>query len=161
MIYILRRSPHYGWGQGPAATQCAAATWLLESLGFLVNYSKSQTQPAQELAFLGLIIDSRTEELSLPHQKLSEIRKQARKLLCHTWVSAREIAQFLGKLPATVMAIHPAPLHYRSLQHLKHQALRGSQNYSSLIRMSPAAKEDLEWWIHEVHQTNGLRYLQH
>ena len=42
------------------------------------------------------------------------------------------------------MVIHPDPLHYRSLQHLKHQALRGSQNYSSLIRMSQAAKEDLE-----------------
>ena len=103
-----------------AALHCAATTRLLESLGFLVNYSKSQTQPAQELAFLGLNIDSMTEELILPHQKLSDIRKQARKLPRQTWVSAREIAQFVGKLSATVMAIQPAPLHYRSLQHLEH-----------------------------------------
>ena len=135
------------------AMQCAAATRLLKSLGFLEN---SQSQPAPELAFLGLNIGSRTEELSLPHQKLSEIRKQNRKLLRQTWVSAREIAQFVGKLSATVMAIHN---HYRSLQHLKHQALRGSQNYSGLISMSPAAKEDLEWWIHEVSRWNG-RSLQ-
>ena len=106
-----------------AALQCAAATRLLECLGFLMNYSKSQTQPTQELTFLGLNIDSRKEELSLPCRKLSQIRKQARKLLGQTFVSAREIAQFVGKLSATVLAIHPAPLHYRGLQHLKHQAL--------------------------------------
>ena len=57
------------------------------------------------------------------------------------------------------MPIHPAPLHYRSLQHLKHQTLRGSQNYSSPIGMSPAAEEDLEWWIHKVSRWNG-RSLQ-
>jgi len=83
-----------------AASQCAAATQLLESLGFLVNYLKSQTIPTQEVTFLGLNIDSRTKELSLPHQKLSQIRKQAKKLLGQTWVSARELLQFVGKLSA-------------------------------------------------------------
>lgn len=55
--------------------------------------------------------------------------------------------------------IHPAPLHYRSLHHLKHQLLRGSQNYCSLIHVSPATREDLEWWLHEVSIWNG-RSLQ-
>ena len=93
-----------------AALQCAAATQSLQPLGCLVNYSESQTQQVQELTFLGLNIDSRKEELSLPHQKLSEIRKRSRKLLRQKSVSAREIAKFAGKLPATVLVVHPAPL---------------------------------------------------
>jgi hypothetical protein len=138
---LLGRSPHYGWQQGPNSHAVCCINTVARISGLPGELLKSHTQPAQELAFLGLNIDSSTEELSLPHQKLSEIWKQNRKLLRQTWVSAREIAQFVGKLSATVMAIHN---HYRSLQHLKHQALRGSQNYSSLIRMSQAAKEDLE-----------------
>ena len=64
--------------QYQAASQCAAATQLLESLGFLVNFVKSQTQLVQVLTFLGLNIDSREVKLSLPPQKLSEIQKQAK-----------------------------------------------------------------------------------
>ena len=142
-----------------AALQCAAATQLLESLGFLVNYSKSQIHPTQELTFLGLNIDSVKEELILPLQKLAEIRKQARKLISRQIVSARDLAQFVGKLSATALAIHPAPLHYRGLQRLKHQALRGSHNYSTQILLSPLAREDLEWWLHEASGWNG-RSLQ-
>ena len=145
--------------QDQAASQCAAATQLFESLGFLVNYVKSQIQPVQVLTFLGLDIDSREVKLSLPPQKLSEIQKQAKKLQGQKWVSAQELAQFIGKLSATAQAIHPAPLQYRSLQHLKHKALQCSQNYSELVRMSPAAREDLKWWLHKVSRWNG-RSLQ-
>jgi hypothetical protein len=47
-----------------AASQCAVATWLLKSLGFLVNYTKSQILPSQEVTFSGLNIDSMRVELS-------------------------------------------------------------------------------------------------
>jgi hypothetical protein len=40
--------------------------------------------------------------------------------LRQTWVSARQIAKFMGKLTVTVLAVHPAPLYYQGLQHLKH-----------------------------------------
>ena len=54
-----------------AANQCRAVTQLLESLEFLVNYTKSQVQPVQEVTFLGMGIDSNKQELSLPSHKLS------------------------------------------------------------------------------------------
>ena len=128
----LRQSSHPGGKQRLAALQCVAATQLLESLGFLVNYSKSQTLPTHELTFLGL-----------PNQKLSQIWNQARKMLKQTLVSARETAQFVEKLSATVLVISSAPFHYQSLQHLK---LRGSQNFS-VSSTFPAAREDLRWWL--------------
>ena len=121
--------------------------------------TKSQVQPVQEVTILGLIIDSNKEELSLPFQKLSQIKDQARELLKQSLVSARELAQFIGKLSVTVMAVHPAPIHYRSLQHLKHQALLGSKCYDCLIQISYEAREDLEWWLHNVSTWNG-RSLQ-
>ena len=38
---------------------------LLESLGFLVNYVKSELTPTQETTFLGFVINSKIRELSL------------------------------------------------------------------------------------------------
>ena len=142
-----------------AANHCQAATQLLEYLGFLVNYTKSEVQPIQEVTFLGLVINSNKQELSLPSQKLAQIKSHARDLLKQNLVSARELAQFIGKLSATVMAIRPAPLHYRSLQRLKHKALQGSKFYDRQIRISSEAREDLEWWLSNVNNWNG-RALQ-
>ena len=155
---VCGRSPHYGWQQGPSSHAVCCSNTVARIPGLPGELLKISDTASTGISLLGPQ-DSRTEELSLPHQKSSEIRKQARKLLRQTWVSAREIAEFVGKLLARALAIHPSPLHYQSLQHLKHQALRGSQNYSSLIHMSAAAKEDIEWWIHEVSKWNG-RSLQ-
>lgn len=77
-----------------AASQCSTATQLLESLVFLVTYSKSQTLPMQEVTILGLNIDKRTKEL----QKLFQIWKQAKRLLELTWILASIVCgEALGK----------------------------------------------------------------
>ena len=52
------------------------------------------------------------------------------------------------------LAIYPAPLHYRSLQQLKHRALQIS-GYDSPMTISPSAQEDLEWWINNLGNWNG------
>ena len=74
---------------------------LLEALGFLVNYSKLQLEPSLIINFLGFIVDSVKGELWLPQVKLTQIRRE--------YVSARNLAQLLGKMLAAVLAIHPAP----------------------------------------------------
>ena len=46
-----------------ALFQAASILNLLESLGFIVNYKKSQLDPVQQLEFLGVLVDTR--DLSL------------------------------------------------------------------------------------------------
>ena len=48
------------------------------------------------------MINSLTGELSLPKDK---------------------VVQLIGKMSAAILAVYPAPLHYRSLQALEHKAL--------------------------------------
>jgi hypothetical protein len=137
-----------------AANQCAAAIQLFEALGVLVNYSKSQVQPAQEVTFLGMAIDSK--ELSLPSQKLVQIKTRARELLKQRFTSTRELAQFIGELSATVMASSPSLPKSAAPQAPGPASCKG---YDHLIRMSREAREDLEWWLHNVSTWNG-RSLQ-
>ena len=141
------QSPHHGRQQGPSSL----AVCRSNSVTRISRLSRELLQ-ISDTANAGSNLlgpQHRLQERGIACQKLSQIWKQARKLLGQTLGSARDIAPFAGKLSTTVLAIHPAPLHYRGLQHLKYQALRGSQNYnySSLIRISPA---DLECWLQEV-----------
>jgi len=55
-------------------------TFLLEALGFIINKEKSVLSPAQELEFLGLVIDSLRLQLKLPSEKMKQIRKEAGQL---------------------------------------------------------------------------------
>ena len=72
--------------------------------------------PAQEIEFLGLEVNSELMELRLPGEKLRQIRGEATKLLSQSWVSARVLSQFIGKLNAAAQAVAPAPLFYHHLQ---------------------------------------------
>ena len=118
---------------------------LLEALGFLVNYPKFQLNPAQSIEFLGFQIDSKSVSLSLPEAKVTHLRQEAQRIQRLGTVSARQLAQLIGKLSAAIQAVQPAPLHYRSLQRLKHQAL-SKGGYDRQIYLSPRARQDLKWW---------------
>ena len=97
----------------PDKTKVIATTLvLLKALGFLVNYLKSVLEPTQKLIFLGFIIDSIMKELSLPQEKMDIIDKVARDILELQKVSARSLAQLIGKMSAALLAIQPAPLRY-------------------------------------------------
>ena len=89
---------------------------LLEGLGFIVNMEKSVTTPSQQIEFLGLQVDTIPMCLTLPGQKIKAIRGEASQLLRLGSLSARRLAQFIGKLNAASQAVFPAPLFYRHLQ---------------------------------------------
>ena len=51
---------------------------LLESLGFLINYNKSEPSPIQTISFLGFIIDSQEMMIKLPPDKVDTTVKEAK-----------------------------------------------------------------------------------
>ena len=56
------------------------AVSLLESLGFLINYEKSNLTPSQQIVFLGMLVDSASMQFILPQQKAVQIQKECRLL---------------------------------------------------------------------------------
>ena len=106
--------------------------YLLECLGFIINTEKSVMIPDHVIVFLGLTVNSTSMELSLPPVKIKQIRAEARKLMREKTISARNLAQLLGKMNATVCVIPPAPLFYRHLQMALSNTLeRNNQNYEA------------------------------
>ena len=159
MCDLLRRSPHNGKQSGPGSLTVCSSNTVTHISGIPCEFCEVSDSASTGANFLRA--QHRFEEGQIESSPSEAIRdtETGQKLQGQKWVSAQELVQFNGKLSATAQAIHPAPLHYRSLQHLKHKALQHSQNYSELVRMSPAAREDLEWWLHKVSRWNG-RSLQ-
>ena len=51
----------------------ASLPWLLENLGFLINWKKSVTVPLQEMQFLGLLVNLVEMQITLPSEKITRI----------------------------------------------------------------------------------------
>ncbi|KAI9554940.1 reverse transcriptase [Daphnia sinensis] len=60
---------------------------LLESLGFVINKTKSSGEPSQSREFLGLLVDSRSLTLSLKKEKVEKMILMCRNLLSQDEVS--------------------------------------------------------------------------
>ena len=135
------------------------AQYLLENLGFVINLEKSCFQPTQQLEFLGFLVNTRDMTLLLPDCKVSSIKTLCSTLLSQRDVSVRELSQLIGKLTASIQAVFPAPLHYRNLQQLKHQALGQDRNFDSRIPLSVEAIDELRWWLAHLDAWNGRALL--
>ena len=97
--------------------------------------------------------------LLLPDCKVSSIKTLCSTLLSQRDVSVRELSQLIGKLTASIQAVFPAPLHYRHLQQLKHQALSRDRNFDSRILLSVEAIDELRWWLAHLDAWNGRALL--
>jgi hypothetical protein len=143
-----------------ALHHAASTLNLLEGLGFIVNYQKSQLLPCQEMEFLEFLIDSNAMTLQLPGEKLRKIRRKCQKLLDQTTISVGELSKFLGLLTSSIQAIFPAPIHYRHLQRLKNTTLASLQTYEAKVALDQPAREEILWWRDHLHAWNGRALFQ-
>jgi len=150
-LIILNQDPEKLKGQG------VSALWLLQILGWKVNWTKSILRPCQVMdSYLGFIVNSIKMQLLLPQEKVENIRLSCINMLEQKQTSVRELAVLIGKLTATVSAILPAPLHYRTLQMLKRAGLKRShQTYGAMVTLTPECREDLTWWCQNLSNVNG------
>ena len=49
--------------------------YLLQALGFVINWAKSVLEPAQEMEFLGIVINSKEMSMLLTEEKISQLTK--------------------------------------------------------------------------------------
>ena len=77
---------------------------LLEALGHLVNYPKSQLTHTQSTTFLWFVVNCKTGELSLP---ISQGQDHSEGSIAPPLITPHQLAQFNGKLS---IAVHPALL---------------------------------------------------
>ena len=59
--------------------------WLLRELGFQINYNKLEG-PCQSLVFFGIVLDSTSMTLSIPQEKMDEVKQ-----CMNTFMASRKV----------------------------------------------------------------------
>lgn len=133
---------------------------LLQTLGFVLNMTKSVLLPVTTIRHLGLNIDSRRWRLFLPHDKLLAIAKDARRVVRlndQRRLTVRALAGLVGKMVAASPAISPLRFRFRSIQRCVWFALRNGRRWDGTVSLSRTAARDVHWLTaHKVMQrANG------
>ena len=128
---------------------------LLEALGFTINQPKSQTIPAQQIQFLGFLVDSNLMKLLLPQEKVQSIAQSCQWLMKQSTVTIRQLFQLLGRMTAAASAVLSAPIQYRHLQYLKIQSLKQLKSFDWWVTLDEKTVEELQWWSVHLATWNG------
>ena len=128
---------------------------LFHQLGFVIHPDKSVLIPTQRLTFLGFVLDSQSMTVALTREQAVKVKEACQQLLQEKAITIREVAKVLGLLTSSLPGVLYGPLHYRSLEMDKTQALNSHQgNFDSIMALSGEAVADLQWWINSVEETS-------
>ncbi|KZS18325.1 Uncharacterized protein APZ42_015524 [Daphnia magna] len=134
--------------------------FLLESLGFIINWAKSFAIPTQFIEYLGIVVNSIDMSFALPERKVILVRDVCKKALEANTVSLRIIASILGNFNWAIPTIPFAQSHYRSMQRFYISESKKAQGNLSVRRVLPlAARVDLEWWLANLDSVNGKKFF--
>lgn len=90
----------------------AGMVYLLENLGFLINYLKSILQPRRTMEFFSFQVDSSSMELKIPGPKMKKHQERCRKILASEEVTALDVSRILGKMNAATKVVATGLLFY-------------------------------------------------
>ncbi|CAJ0954440.1 unnamed protein product [Ranitomeya imitator] len=130
----------------------------LVRFGWRVNRKKSCLIPSRRIIFLGMRFDTRQTKIFPKTRSIH--RRDIRVLQGPRSPSFRSAMKVLGKMLATLEAIPFAQFHSRPLQ----QAILSQWNRSIFsldrpIRLSPQAKQSLNWWLTSPLVSQGRSFL--
>lgn len=119
----------------------------MESLGFLINESKSNIFPSTRCQFLGFILDSKSMTLELTEQKRKSLLSLIKQYKSIKTCKIRDIAQFVGNITAACPAIQYGWLYSKGFERQKYLALlRSEGDYEAKMSLSTVLKQDFDWW---------------
>lgn len=119
----------------------------LTSLGWIINWQKSNIQPTQRMVFLGAELDTWANTVELPREKLSLLIQKVKDVVPASYLPARAYLSLLGSLSATIPMVRWAQWNTRPLQ-ASFLCQWDGWSMSQSIRISEEARLSLRWWIH-------------
>ena len=121
------------------------AVKLFDSLRCIVHPEKSFFVPKHIITFMGFIIDSITLTVYPTSEKIEKIIHTCQGLLEYPHPTIRMVASTLGLLISNFLAAKLGPLHFRSLDMDKTEALRLNKgNFDAFMQLSKLLRNDLQ-----------------
>ena len=116
-----------------------------------MDLDKSILIPTQRIVFLGFILDSLKMWVSLTPERAQKLVEACCKLQNNPHATIREVGQVLGLMTSSFPGVMFGPLHYKSLEMDKANALKeNKENFDKRMHMSHDSFSDIKLWITSI-----------
>lgn len=132
---------------------------FLESLGFKINYSKSQTTPSRRCKYLGFTLDSHEYRVEPTPKKRTQIMALLKGIEPNKNYKIRTIAHVIGTLVACCPGVEYGKVFYKRLERAKWLALLVNNNeFEGHMKLNSHVFEDIIWWKRNILEaTNRIK----
>lgn len=130
---------------------------ILHDLGWVVNETKSQLAPAQEIVYLGAAINLRTKIVRPTEERVASLVQLAASILQDGHASALSWQRLLGMMASLVDVLHLCRLRMRPLQqNLRAQFNQNSADPSTRVLLPEGCRPFLAWWTQPSNVNQGI-----
>ncbi|PFX19912.1 Pro-Pol polyprotein [Stylophora pistillata] len=147
--------------QGASYRECyenvLETVMLLRKLGFSIHKEKSVLVSSQVLTCLGFVLNSIMMTVQLTDSQKEKLKNACLSLVNKENCTVQQVAEVMGLLVSGLPGVELDPLHYRSLERDKSNALRENKgNFGSSMTLSPSSRAELNWWITNANTSHKL-----
>ena len=137
--------------------QVRAILQLLELLGLLVNFKKSELVPSQKFEFVGVLYDLSEGRAYPPVQRTEKVKAMIDKFLHHDSRPGGEWLSLIGLLGSITDQVPLGQLHVRPLQfHLKTHWNLTRHARTQPVSVPDHMKTHLRWWVNSPAMEVGV-----
>ena len=130
--------------------------WLMEDLGLEESVEKAEP-PTTCITYLGVQFDSIAMTMSVPPEKLTEIKAEIRLWLKRTTICKKELQSLLGKLFWIAKVVTYARAFMgRLLTQLR--AIGGIPDHKK-VKLLDESRKDILWWAEYLDKFNGINMI--
>ncbi|RVE43203.1 hypothetical protein evm_012152 [Chilo suppressalis] len=123
---------------------------LLQSLGFTINFEKSNSTPSQTATYLGFVFNSVDYTISLTEEKRQKIKLELLHYRNLKKCKLRNFAHLIGLLISSCPAIQFSWLYTKSFESVKYLALKQNDDYDQYINLPSDLEKDFDWWLNHI-----------
>ena len=129
---------------------------LLADLG-LQESKKKAVSPTQEITYLGVMFNTVTMEMSVPPEKLSEVKEEIRRWQRKTTIGKKELQSLLGKLFWVSKVVRYSRAFMSRLLGLLRSMSEVKEGKKKVF--CTEAKKDIKWWGKYLEDFNGVTMI--
>jgi hypothetical protein len=147
-------------GVEPSHSRATAAfnklNWLLSDLGLQESHKKAEA-PTTMITYLGVQFDSISMTMSVPPDKVTEIKAEIGLWLKKSTITKRDLQSLLGKLFWVAKVVRNArPFMGRLLAQLRTIT---NLKEGKKVKLSDESKKDILWWNKFLDRFNGISMI--
>lgn len=120
---------------------------LLQSLGFIINFQKSNTIPSKSCKFLGFILNSHKFIITLHEAKIRYIIDSIIEFMKLKRCKIQKFAQIIGLLVSACPAVEYGWVYTKEFERYKYLKLKDDCDYNKYMNIPKSLHNDFTWWL--------------